>query len=190
MSAKKTERPAQKAAAKKVIKKLVKKKQTGPGGLLDNRKFKDKIIAITVKAAMLGMDNKEIANLLDITEETFYKWSRTHPEFKQAIKLGREEKILEVASALYDRAIGMRVKEELAVTLGGEGGVNIVQVEKYYPPDVKACQYILSTQAPEKWNPIKIIEIEGHIENEQIIVYELPDNKRDARKITEIKKIE
>lgn len=64
------------------------------------------------KLALLGMTNKEMAQVLGITIKTFESWIIKVPEFYKAITAGRTEADTEVAASLYKAATGFEYDEK------------------------------------------------------------------------------
>lgn len=52
-----------------------------------------------------GLTNKEIAARFERCESTFYKWCREHPEFRKALKEGKELTDAKVERAVLDSAL-------------------------------------------------------------------------------------
>ncbi len=58
-----------------------------------------------------GATNKEVAQMLGISEDVFYKYQRDKKEFEEVIKRARQIPVAEIKAALYKRAIGFQYKE-------------------------------------------------------------------------------
>lgn len=100
---------------------------------------------------LLGADDKKLAELFEISETTLNRWKRAHPEFRQAIKNGKEIPDAAVASALFKSAIGGHVITEDRVVSDGKGGVDVVTLKKQVPPDVQAQTFWLKNRQPKHW---------------------------------------
>lgn len=80
-----------------------------------------------IKNLIAVATEKEIADLLDISQQTFIKYKKEHEELAEAVKVGIPLTILRVKRALLDRALGF------TDPVSG----------KYYPPDPNAIHLLL-----------------------------------------------
>lgn len=56
-----------------------------------------------------GLKNAEIAAFFGVSTTTLDSWQKNHPEFKDALKEGRDFADAEVANSLYEQALGGNV---------------------------------------------------------------------------------
>ena len=103
-----------------------------------------------------GLEDKQIAGNLDISETSFYKYKNQHAEFAEALKKGKNEADYEVENALYRRACGFtyeeKVKELIIDPETGEESYKVTKVvEKTALPDTTAQIYWLKNRKPETW---------------------------------------
>lgn len=92
-----------------------------------------------------GATNVEIAEQLDITQPTLYKYINEHEELDKIIKEGRTAKVKELTTALFDKAIGGKrvVKEEYELD-EETGEMKLVkEVYKFIPPCETAIMILL-----------------------------------------------
>ena len=112
-----------------------------------------------------GLSDPEIASRCGLSLDSFARWKRRYPKFRDAVEMGRREADFSVEEALYKKATGYSVKtskthklkridydpvtgkklkeyEELAL------GVD----ESYVPPDLKAEIFWLKNRLPLRWN--------------------------------------
>jgi len=104
--------------------------------------------------ALQGATDREIAELLDIAEWTLYRWKHEHPEFCEAIKLGKEAPNKRVEQSLYRRAIGYSFDAVKIFMPGGPLGLAgpvIVPYVEHVPPDVGAAKMWLTNRDPDHW---------------------------------------
>lgn len=127
----------------------------------------------------LGASKRKLAQILGISHETIYAWSRDYPEFSDAIEAGINMfKSENVAHALYKKATGFTFEEKTYeipqfpfFILGGdkkskadirsqvESALKSLNkepqltkiVKKYFPPDTNAIKYYLGNRDPERW---------------------------------------
>lgn len=95
-----------------------------------------------------GLIDKQIANNLNISEDTFYTYKKNHPEFSEALKKGKEVVDYEVENALLKRALGYDYEEEIYETkFNRESGefeeVLTKRIKKHVQPDTTAQIYWL-----------------------------------------------
>ena len=88
--------------------------------------------------AQRGATDREIADALGIAESTFYNWRHSHPEFLEAVKLGKEAADDRVESALYHRAVGYR--HDAIKIMQYEGQVVVEPYVEHVPPDIGAIK--------------------------------------------------
>lgn len=54
---------------------------------------------------LLGATDEQLADFLEIDISNFYVWKRKYPEFREAIKKGKDLADINVADSLYNRAL-------------------------------------------------------------------------------------
>ena len=108
-------------------------------------KYKSEYSEICRKLALLGKTDVQMAEILGVTDRTFYNWKNQYPEFFQAINNGKHFADAEVAASLYERALGYSHKEQRVFNEGGKP--KIVEVVKEYPPDTAAAFIWLKNRA-------------------------------------------
>lgn len=99
--------------------------------------------------AQQGATDREIAEALGIADGTLYRWRHEHPEFREALKLGKESADDRVEASLYHRAVGYRFD---AVKIMQYEGVAIVEpYVEHVPPDIGAIKLWLTNRRGDKW---------------------------------------
>lgn len=111
------------------------------------------------RLAQQGATDREIAEALDIAESTLYLWRHTHPEFLEALKLGKEAADDRVESALYHRAIGYR--HDAIKIMQNSGQVIIEPYVEHVPPDIGAIKLWLTNRRPDRWREKQVTELTG-----------------------------
>jgi hypothetical protein len=155
--AKKQVAPKKKSASKKQHSKTAVKGKH-PGGRPSL--YKPEYATQVLKFCLLGATDKEIADFFNVAESTVNKWKLEHPEFSESIKKGKLEADANVASSLYNRAIGFTKKgcEEIFMY---KGEVVRAIVTKYFPPDVTAQVFHLKNRQPSKWRDRQVQSLEN-----------------------------
>lgn len=106
-----------------------------------------------------GATDEEVASHIKISVRTLYYWKSKHPEFLQALNLGKEACDERVERSLYNRAVGYTY--DSVKVLQNAGVPLIVPVKEHVPPDVGAAKLWLINRRPDKWADITRKEITG-----------------------------
>ena len=113
------------------------------------------------KLAQEGLINLEIAKQLGISEDSFYKYMRLHPEFREAVDEGKVVVDDKVESMLLKRALGYDY-EETKVIADEEGRpVQFIKTKKHASPDVGAAAFWLKNRRPEKWRDRRDVDVKS-----------------------------
>ena len=112
--------------------------------------------------SLLGLTDVQMANVFGIDDSTFYRWKTEHEEFCEAITRGKDIADAKVASALYNRAVGMVVREQISTMKG------LVWAEKELPPDTAAAKHWLGNRQRALWGSNGTTTVES--ENPLVIV--------------------
>jgi hypothetical protein len=108
------------------------------------------------KWVKIGLSNEQVAQALDINITTLYVYQRDYPEFKEALKSGKENPDDRIERALFERAAGYIAPEEKLFYDSNTGAIASQTILKQYPPDTAAAIIWLKNRRPEKWreNPV------------------------------------
>lgn len=101
-----------------------------------------------------GLNDKEIAHNLGISESCYYEWLKKHKEFSESIKKGRELSIDKVENALFKEAIGYWVEETKTYIQKGRDGEKTTRVEKvkkFIRPNVTSQIFALKNKRALYW---------------------------------------
>lgn len=101
------------------------------------------------KLYLLGLIDKEVADVFGVTEKTLNNWKKAHPEFLQAIARGKVHADAEVAASLFERATGYSHPDVHVSNF--QGHITITPLVKHYPPDTHAIGIWLNNRRPDKW---------------------------------------
>lgn len=113
------------------------------------------------KLCALGATDDELADFFEVHRATIYRWKHDHPEFCDALKVGKDAADERVARSLYQKATGYNVTEEQAVKLRVEQHkeeVEVVQVEKHIPADTAAAIFWLKNRRKDEWRDKQDVE--------------------------------
>lgn len=96
-----------------------------------------------------GLTDKEIAALLEITEQTINNWKIKHPEFFEALNNWKNIADGKVERSLYERAIGYSHPDVHISNY--QGNITVTDITKHYPPDPTSMIFWLKNRQPERW---------------------------------------
>ena len=99
--------------------------------------------------AQQGATDREVAEALDIHEATLYRWKHSHPEFSEALKLGKEAADNRVEQSLYRRAVGYTF--DSIKIMQYEGDVIVEPFAEHVPPDIGAIKFWLQNRRGDNW---------------------------------------
>lgn len=123
-------------------------------------KFQTAFIEQAQKLAELGATDREAAEFFDVSEDTLYTWKHTHPEFSEALKVGKATADNRVEQSLYRRALGYK-HDAVKIQVGGDGTITTVPFTEVYPPDTTAAIFWLKNRRPDLWRDVKAQEVSG-----------------------------
>ena len=118
-----------------------------PGG--QPTKYRAEYAEQAAKLCDLGATDIKLADFFNICEKTLYNWKAAHPEFLQALKVGKGVPDNNVERSLYHRAIGYSHLESKLNVVNGE--LVETMVEKHYPPDSTAMIFWLKNRRPGEY---------------------------------------
>jgi hypothetical protein len=103
--------------------------------------FRPEYILIAKACARFGAIEDEIANELHIGPATLDRWKQKYPEFRCALKAGKEASDDRVERSLYQLAIGWNGQ----------------------PPNATACIFWLKNRRKDRWRDVQNVEADiGH----------------------------
>ena len=119
----------------------------------------------------IGGTLEDMAEAFGVHTDTVFGWTKTHPEFGEAVTRGRVARNVYVTKALFHRAKGYSV-EQTKIFMDKLGNVTKVPYVENYPPDTHACMFWLKNQDPANWKDVNRTEysVEGTIKLEQLVV--------------------
>lgn len=113
-----------------------------------------------------GLTDEDLAREFDVSVRTINRWKQAHPEFREALMLGKQRADNRVVNALYQNAIGYRYEALDIRTVGvGKGLSEIVQTpyEKFVEGDTFAQQYWLNNRRPDQWKAKVEVTVEATV---------------------------
>jgi len=131
--------------------------------------------------ALLGSTNDELASAFKVSNTTIDNWIKMHPTFAAQVRGGRLLADANVASALYQRAVGGTVVQEWREGVDKDGEVYQLRTQKELPADVNAAKHWLNNRQRDKWKERQ--EAEDNSGNGfQLVIHETlrPDAAKDG----------
>jgi len=115
--------------------------------------YKDSYAEQAKKACEAGFTDRELADLFSVDERTIQRWKLSHPEFGQALTVGKAPADDRVERSLYHKAIGFQHKavKIFPPARGGDGEPLLVEYVEHVPPDTVACIFWLKNRRPAEW---------------------------------------
>jgi len=69
-------------------------------------KYSEDLLPLVEGYARRGLKDKEIFESLGISKNAFYTYIRVHDDFKDCLKKGRRDSVIEMENALFEKGIG------------------------------------------------------------------------------------
>lgn len=122
-------------------------------------KYNEDIVINICKYLREGESQKVAAMKAGISEDTFYEWMNTKPEFSERVKMAKEEFratiVGKLEASLFKRATGYEITETEIEYVSGKDGEPRIKGQKtkkkHIVPDTGALIFALSNLAPDKW---------------------------------------
>ncbi len=112
-------------------------------------KYRPEMDEQAMKLCLLGATNEQIANFFGVAVATIHNWMDANPSFLDAITRGKVIADAEVASSLYNRALGYKHKAVKIMVVDKE--VVHEEYTEHYPPDTQAASLWLRNRQPALW---------------------------------------
>lgn len=112
--------------------------------------YDPKYAPIAVKLCQLGATDRDLADAFDVSQNTIDRWKVRHPEFLEALTLGKDPANNRVERSLYQRANGYS-HPDTKLFLGKDGKIVAHEYVKHLPPDTVACIFWLKNRRPDQW---------------------------------------
>lgn len=108
-------------------------------------------VALARSLARTGFTIDEIAEKLQVGRTTLYRWRKEHPEFRDALKEGRDFADGMVEEALYKAALGF-TRRTVRNEKGPDGSIRKrTEVVEQVPPNATAALFWLKNRRPDLW---------------------------------------
>jgi hypothetical protein len=112
-------------------------------------KFDKAFIDQARKFCLLGATNVDLGRMFEVDTKTIDRWLAEKPEFRRAVKAGREEADAHVADRLFARATGY--SHPAVKIMAVDKVVERHEYTEHYPPDTAAAFIWLKNRQPQRW---------------------------------------
>lgn len=113
-------------------------------------KFNDSLESVAIALAVKGHIDREIAEIIGVSESALNEHKKRKPDFHEALKLAKNDYDNSIVEqALLKRAIGLSIKETQIRNIDGKQVKTVI--EKELPPDTAAMTLFLRNRMPEKY---------------------------------------
>jgi hypothetical protein len=120
-----------------------------PGGRPS--KYRPEFVDQARKLAELGLTDHEIADFFQVSRMSLHKWRGEYPEFRDAMKAGKEPADDRVEQSLFHRAVGYTFASEKIFLPAQSSEALRVPITEHVPPDTTACIFWLKNRQPTLW---------------------------------------
>ena len=140
--------------------------------------FREEYIQLAENYALLGATDDELADFFGVSKQTLNKWKKDYPEFLDSLKRGKDIADSNVASKLYNRAIGYDFEETHTVCKNGLV-VGEKHIKKHQLADTTAAIFWLKNRQRDRWQDRPQDYVDQTSDNDAEVQIYLPDNGRD-----------
>lgn len=112
--------------------------------------YKEEYVKTVLEMAERGATDTEIADALDVSVRTLYRWRALHEDFSHALKIAKVQADQRVEHSLYHRALGFE-RDAVKIFLDKTGTPVVVPYREIVPPDTTACIFWLKNRKKEEW---------------------------------------
>jgi hypothetical protein len=120
--------------------------------------FDKRFIDVAKRMAYLGATDQDLAVAFGVTIKCIIEWRAKHPQFGDALKIGKEQADVRVVRALYQRAVGYTYPAVKIFLPAGAKAPTIVPYDEHIPPDTTAAIFWLKNRQPAHWRDAWQIE--------------------------------
>ena len=132
----------------------------GNKGVGRKTSFKPEYVVLAEKLSKLGLTDRQLADVFEVSEVTINNWKIKYEDFYLALKKGKLIADAEVSDKLFNRATGYQyteIKKEFD-GVGSKTPTKIIETTKTVTPDTTAAIFWLKNRQPEFWRDTKHID--------------------------------
>jgi hypothetical protein len=113
--------------------------------------YSPKYPAIAQRMCYLGATDRDLAIAFDVHLDSIFEWRARHPEFSDALKIGKKLNDERVERSLYQKAVGYNYMATKVFLPYGSKEPVLVQYMEHVPPSDVACIFWLKNRNPAQW---------------------------------------
>ncbi len=113
--------------------------------------YHDGIPEAARKMCLLGATDQEMADIIGVSLSGFEEWKRTKPALIEALTRGKMMADANVASRLYERAMGYSHEAVKIFMPAGKEEPVYARYTEHHPPDTNAAKYWLNNRQKDRW---------------------------------------
>lgn len=112
--------------------------------------FRQEFVPRVLEMAARGATDIEIADSLEVSVRTLYRWKAENAEFSQSLKVAKDIADERVERSLFQRATGYE-RDAVKVFMNKDGDPVYAPYREDVQPDTTACIFWLKNRQPDKW---------------------------------------
>jgi len=116
------------------------------------------------KLASLGATDIEVADFFEVDVRTLYRWKHSHPEFCQALNVGKDKADERVVNSLFQRAVGYEQDAVKIFMPAGSPAPVYAPFREKIAPDTTAAIFWLKNRQRDQWRDKQDVEHTGSLE--------------------------
>ncbi|HEY9091740.1 helix-turn-helix domain-containing protein [Parasphingorhabdus sp.] len=120
-------------------------------------------------AAENGATDREIAELLDMSERSLYRLKHTNADLVEALKVGKAVADDRVEQSLYRRATGYSFDTVKVFMPAGCLEPVCIEIVEHVPPDTTAAIFWLKNRRKEDWRDKQELEVSDQFTSASIL---------------------
>ena len=138
--------------------------------------YKKEFAQIAARACQIGYTDQELAELLNVSVRTLYRWKHDHEDFCQALKAGKDVADDRIERSLFERAVGYKMEAvKIFMPAGASEPVYAPYIE-HHAPDTTAAIFWLKNRRPNQWRDHKAVEVSGADGGPMIVTWQTAAN--------------
>lgn len=131
--------------------------------------YRQEFVTEVLTMAEGGATDMEIADSLEVSVRTLYRWKAQHEDFRQALKIAKDVADERVERSLYQRATGYEQDSvKIFMPAGAESPV-MAPYREVIAPDTTACIFWLKNRKSQEWRDKIDLEHAGEVSIKRVV---------------------
>jgi hypothetical protein len=123
--------------------------------------YRTEFCEIAANLCAKGATDFEVAQELGVHVATLYRWKASHPEFCEALRVGKDLADDRVEAALYHRAVGYSHPAVKIFMPAGASEPVYADYTEHVPPDIGGATLWLVNRRSDRWKSKQSHEVSG-----------------------------